>query len=442
MNYLATILFSALSIRWPLAGILSFMLAYTGLAGFFEELGILGIPVGAIRPDTVAMVVSIVVLLRRPAVVKIPDTVIALLWIITFTVPVGVFFMSTTMYEFLANSWRTFFWAPTFLALSRLDEREWGLLKDIIIVLMAINGIISFYIVHTGDYGLYRRLGVFRGFQFDPFAALASSFGSVLEALRLVLPGTFAFGTLALFLCADRILSLQHSALKRLVYFGLLICNLYVVFLALTRIAAIALLFGAAVTIFFTLSRSRTSQKAYLIGVSIGVLVALSTFIVYYTETAKTWENRISGEQDGYNSLYRRIDNNLIYWDILTNSYAFVGHPDFQTADAMVGGYNDVVAPMAMWWYYGLVASLCYCGVMIYFVMSSIKLLRSNIPAPRRFPVFITAGMFLAYLIEMLSGAEPQSFDFAFTFSFITSYTACMIFPQMPPTMNRRLISR
>lgn len=442
MNYAATLLFSVLSIRWPLAGIISFLLAYTGLAGFFEELGILGLPVGAVRPDTIATVVSIIVLLRRPPTIKIPVCVTTLMWAITCTVPVSILFLSTTGYEVFANSWRVFFWAPLFLALSRLSEREWSILQDSLIVLLAINGLLLFYIVQSGDYGLFRRLGIHRSSLFDYFNSPLAVSRNTLETLRMTLPGTFTFASIPVFLCFVRILTPQVSTARRVVYFVLMLSILYSLYLTLVRTYAVAIFVGTMVILLLGLLRSRAHQRTYAAAMILVVCLTLSLFVAQHPGAAQAWQDRASGSADGYDSVYTRLENNITYWKILMSSYAIIGHPGFEASDAAVGGYNDVVAPIAVWWYYGLVAAVCYCLVIIHFAKCGVRALRLSV-SKHSLQLFALAGMFVAYLIDNLSGPLPLTFDFAFAFSFVLSYCAHMILPKMPaplPKTRRSLL--
>lgn len=437
MNFVATLIFSTLSIRWPLVGIVSFLLAYTGMAGFFEELGILGVTVGGMRPDTVAAAVSILVLLRRPPTIKIPDTVTAMVWIITFTVPAGVFCVSTDMYGFVASSWRVFFWAPTFLALLRLTETEWEWLRNILVILLAINGLLTAYIVYTGDYELYRRLSLSRSFLFDEWH-VAVRMANITDTLRLNLQGTFTFASITVFLCLNRLFSPNVSTKQRTIFFALLVCILYAVYITLTRTSALALMVGATAMMFPIFLRTKMRQQAYLFALIIAVCLTVYIFMAQHSGAARAWYERFAGYEDEYSSVYTRWDNNVTYWNILIRSYAIIGHPGFVADDVAVGGYNDVVAPLAMWWYYGLVAAFCYTFVMIFFAWWWVKLLRSDIPPDQRIPAFALFGMFLTFQIETFGGAVPLNFDFAFCFSFILASCAGMIFPKLPLRTPRR----
>lgn len=435
MTYIATAIFSALSIRWPMAGIISFLLAYTGLAGFFEELGILGAAVGAVRPDTVATAVSIVVLLRRPAAIRIPPIVTALLWTITGTVPVAIFFLAKTDYEVFANLWRVFFWAPLFLALTRLSEKEWRLLLDAFIVLFAINGLLLFYIVQSGDYAMYRRLGIQRASVVDYFNSPLAVSRYTLETLRMTLPGTFTFASMPVFLCFIRLLSPQVSKAWRVLYLLLMICILYSVYLTLVRTIAIAVFVGTMVILLLGLALSRAHQKIYATAIILVVCLALSLLAAEHTGATRAWQDRASGSVD-IDSVYIRLDNNVKYWDILTQSYAIIGHPGFEAADAAVGGYNDVVAAIAIWWYYGLVAAVCYCCIIAYFAKCGVSAIKSAV-SREPLPLFALSGMFIAHIVDNLSGPLPITFDFAFAFSLVLAYSACMIFPKKPTTVSR-----
>jgi hypothetical protein len=436
MNYLATILFSALSVRWPVVGLISFLVAYTGMAGFFEELHILGQAVGAVRPDNIALVVSIVVLLRRPPVLRIPDNVALLMWIITAMVPVGVFFMSSTMYEFLANSWRVFCWAPLFFALSRLSEKEWHTLQDAIIVLLAINGLLTFYIIHTGNYDLYRRLGSIRLFSFDRQSGLAGLEFSAFESSRLMLPGTCDFGSITVFLCFIRILASRIPPVRRVFYLALQMCTVYAMYFTLVRTAVAAVFIGVTVMLSSVVLRTQARQKVYVFGSILAVLLGIVVIVGHYSPTGTHWNERISGSADSYYTGHMRIENNIMYLRILSDSYAIIGHPGFEKADYIVGGYNDVVTVVAMWWYYGLIAAICYSLIMIYFAWRLLKVLKSSTPHGI-ISFYAMVGMFSAYLIENLGGVQPQQFQFAFTFSFILSSCACLVFP----TVRRSIFS-
>lgn len=437
MNFLATIIFSGLSVRWPLVGIICFLLAYTGLAGFFEELGILGVAVGGIRPDTVAAVVSLVVLLRRQANVKIPDTLAVLMWIVTITVPVGVFFASSTMYQFLANSWRVFFWGPTFFALLRLTEKESKVLRNAMIVLLAINGLLTFYFVQTGDHEIYRRLSATRSLTFDSMNIAVHMGSHMIEILRIVLPGTFTFSTISVFLCLNAIFAPNATSKQKAIYAGLLTCILYAIFISLTRTALISLTIGASAMGVYIFLRTRLRQQVYLFIIVFAVFLSVLAFSSQHSGTARAWYDRISGLEDGFSTVQTRLDNNKMYLEILSNSYAIIGHPNFEADDIRVGGYNDVVAPLAMWWYYGLVSAFCYSLIILYFIGCWIKFLEKKVPADQGIQIYSLLGMFLTFQIDSLGGAVPISFEYAFTLSFVLASCAGVLFPKVPAGLPR-----
>lgn len=437
MNYLATIIFSGLSVRWPLVGLICFLLAYTGLAGFFEELGVLGVAVGGIRPDTVAAVVSLVVLLRRPATIKVPNTVAMLMWIVTLTVPVGVFFASSSVYQFLANSWRVFFWAPTFFALLRLTEKESEILRNAIIILLAINGLLTFYFVQTGDHEMYRRLSATRSLAFDTLNIAINMGSNLIEILRIVLPGTFMFGTMSVFLCLNAIFNPKASSRQKVIHVVLLTCILYALFISLTRTSLLSLTIGVSAMIIYIFMRTRLRQQIYIFILIFIVCLSILAFSTQHSGTAKAWYDRISGLEDGFSTVQTRLDNNEMYLEILSNSYAIIGHPNFEADDIRVGGYNDVVAPVAMWWYYGLVSAFCYSLVILYFIGCWIKFLEKKVAPDQGIQIYSLLGMFLTFQIESLGGAVPISFEYAFTLSFILASCASILFPKVPAGLPR-----
>jgi hypothetical protein len=442
MHYLATFIISALTIRWPLAGIVSFLLANTGMAGFFEQLGVLGGAVGSVRPDNLAIAVSIIVLLKRPPSLRVPETVTIAMWIVTCIVPVGAFFLSSTTYEFLASSWRALFWAPLFLALSRLSEKEWGLLWDLMIVLLAINGFLIFYIIHNVDYRLYLRLSTFRLSILVQDISTAT-FINRPDFTRLILPGTWTFGSLTILLCFYRMFSTIMSVKHCILYFLLHMCILYAIYFTQTRTNAIAISVSLIVMLFFVFLRIPFRHKLYTLGLIVAAYVAMFIVFSYYSGAFRTWQCRILGPTNEYNSLHFRLDSNLLYWNVLTHSYAIIGHPDFQEADNLVSGYNDVVAPLAMWWYYGLVSAICYSIILLYFAWHfARKVLSRAIPPKPCLSLIAMFGTFLAYLIESLSGAMPLLFDFPFTFSFVISSCAFTLFPRISsPNQHCRLLA-
>jgi hypothetical protein len=437
MNYLATVILSVLSIRWPVVGITSFLLAYTGMAGFFEELRILGTQVGAVRPDNIAVVVSILVLLRRQPAVRLPQNVKILMGLLTAIVPVGMFFASSNTYEFLSNCWRIFFWAPLFFAFLRLTEKEWQTLQNVFIALMAINALITFRIIRSNDHELYRRLGTIRLFSFDAVDTAAAMAFSPSEALRLVLPGTYDFGSITVFICLMRILSSQISRYWRLTYFALLMSDLLLLYFSVSRTSAAAVILGSIVLVLFLLPDTQIKQKAGAFATvalaSLGIVMILG----HYSAAGTLWSDRMTGSTDHYLTGHYRIEKNLQYFGILSQSNAIIGHPNFEQASIVAGRQEHVIAPLAMWWTHGLIAAICYCSLIIYFVWSMIRLNRTAISFQRRAALAAAAGMLMAYFVEHLSGAGPLGFIFPFNFSYVLASCAWIVFPRAQAAMPR-----
>lgn len=419
MQYIATIVISLLSISWPLLGVLSFLFAQTGMVGFLEELGILGPRIGGVRPDNIAIMVSIILLLRRPRSIRVPESITFAMWIITFTVPVGSFFMNSTTYDFLADSWRGVFWAPTFIALSRLSEKEWDILKDFIILLLVINSFLTFFIVYNGDYKLYIRLSQLRLLGLYPSLASTDP-ANTGHLLRPYLPGTFSFGCVAVFLCFQRIFSPKMSARRQAMYVVSQICILGAIYLTLTRTSAVALVCGLAVMISLVFLRTQSRQKAQMCGLILVACLAIVMLWMQHSGAAKAWEDRLSGRSDEYHSAFVRLENNILYWNILTHSFAIIGHPDFDDANVLVGGYKDVIAPLAIWWYYGLIAAICYVSIVIYVTRYlTIRCLATGIVSDQAMRLSSLAGMFVAYQTETLGGSVPTEPTFGFLLSFV-----------------------
>jgi len=414
-----TLVTSALAWRWPVVGLVCFLLAYTGLQAAFEQLRILGPATGPLRADNIALLVAILSLLRRPRMIPRDPYLEIPLWSITAIIPLALVFTSSTTYEFAANGWRIFLLMPLYLALLRLRFAELQAVRYTLVILMGITGLFTLYLYKTNNVDLYLRMSAFRQVaeQFEGLRNVA------IEQVRMTLPGAYSFYIIGLFLGIG--LLLQQKARWFRLKWGLVAVCLGGVFagvmVTLSRFLFVGIVVGYLACILMGIQQPALRRKWIMVTAATGVLLlVIATTTPFFSDMVSAWNDRFetATESDSWTT---RKQNNLRYLEILSQRAAFLGHPSFEEDNVIVNGYNDTTAPVGLWWYYGLIPSLCYVwlmGLIGYRLFA--KCLNSGAQHPTEaHNTIVIAGLFVCYQIGSFSGINPQAFDWAFAMTYL-----------------------
>jgi hypothetical protein len=412
---------SVLSWRWPVTGIICFLLAYTGGQAVFEQYGVLGPGAGPIRADTIAVAVAIMALLMRPKLYQPDRRIEVAMWVITIIIPIALWYIAPTPYEWAADTWRVLFWAPLFLGILRLREDEMSFLRKSFVGLVGLTGLLTIYIFVTNDLSLYGRLSSLR-FSNPSAQGLTAV---PIAILRIDLPGTYSFGAAALFVTLREFLvaGRRRRWLQRFFLGACLVGVVGAIFITMSRFAAVSVGLGLAAALALGSIRG-LSPRVMALGVgACGLVVAISAYVaIRFPEATAQWQERFGSARES-SSWTLRQENNETYVKMLTQRFAIIGHPGFERDNKIVGGYIDTIAPVALWWYYGVVAALVYVFIMLAIAgrLLGAVFARPHLPALPRATVAVWAGLFVCYNVNSLSGVYPQAFEWAFLVSYMTA---------------------
>jgi hypothetical protein len=441
---LVMVLTCVLAFFYPLSGLLVFLLAYTGFSNLFIDLGVFGRTVGTpLRADNLALVVAILVLLRRPRRFAVDRAVEVPLWIITALLPLVMWFLHTSVYSWMAGLWRIWLWAPLFSALLRLNPREMNILRWGFMVILGLAGWVTIYAFVRGDISLYSKLSAYR--VTDPYGFRA--YQLPIESLRMTLPGVYSLGHVGFFVAVH--LLVQSYKQKRLIAVLIRLMALLgvlgilgSVFFTLSRFSTIAIGSGAALAVMVLLGGGSWRRRSVLIAVLLG-LIGLGMMIpTIFPAVWSLWEFRFAHFQDA--SLATRLANNGRYWGILTSQFSLLGNPSYNDWSRLIGGYHDVVAPMAIWWEYGLIPAALYLWTMGFTGVRLLQSLRRKETRSRsQLPAVATClGLFVAYNILTGSGWVPHHFDRLFALSYVFAECARATGTLLPSESARQSSSR
>ena len=180
------------------------------------------------------------------------------------------------------------------------------------------------------------------------------------------LPGTYAFGAVSVFVAIREFLGKgqRWRWLRRLFLGKTLVSISAALFITLSRFAAVSVAVGLAVAMGLRALQQHSPRALLRLALVSGLGVTMAAlFAVRFPAATAEWNERFETAK-GSSSWITRQENNETYLKVLQR-LAIIGHPGFEQDDAAVGGYNDTIAPLALWWYYGLVAALAYCFVML-----------------------------------------------------------------------------
>lgn len=414
---LATIALSAAAWKRPIIGIGLFFFAFSGLQYYLQSFRIMGPEMGPLRADNIAPAIAILSLLQRKRKHNSNLPIEISMWSISVIVPIAVYMMSATTYVWAAGCWRAFYWGPLYSALIRLDDREARDLRMLFVGSVFITSIISIYLYLTGNVNLYAMLSYAEGEEEANVLALGYQRG--MEYVRMALPGIYAFGVSAVFVSLGFVVEffLKRKKIPAIIAVVVTATMVITISLTISRAVAIGLGVGAVFSALIATRISRIKELVVVTIVAVGA-IALGAQITRATGVATVFAERMYSDQ-GFGNIETRLQNNLQYLDILLGKVAIIGHPGFSDSHLAVGGYNDVIGPISMWWHYGLLAALFYIFVMLRIIAA---LLRANRPwgvdlVGDSTAVGITGAIFGLAAVSV-SGFPAISFDWIY----ITTY--------------------
>ena len=438
MLLLAASLFAGLlGFARPVWGLAIFLLSYSGAVGSFEQIGVMGLPLGPFRPGNMAYLAAVASLLFRkhdlaPSSRRL-DALYALLWAFTITIFISETVEIGSLYRSFKTATYCVLWAPLFVGLQRLNKSDQAKLRKIIILISTLTAFLTVLIVLSGSSHLYRILSIDR-FR-DPRAPAA-----FVEA-RVTLPGLWSVTPLGLWFCLQELLVGQrHRRAASVLYCAAAAMMLSAMALNLSRGWVVTLSVGLVTVLFLSaLLLPRKQRIRLVVGFTVVVLAAFASWMLVEHSVGtlgQLWMARFANlRQDA--SLLSKWDSSRNVWYLLQREDLLLGQVPSKTY-RNVGG--DPYTLLKLWWDWGIFVALFF-GLLMLVVF--VRLARVLVSAKRHSQETVVAAIWLmAYYLQIqgafLGGLYLGFPDSAFVMTFFLAQVAWLTGSQDRPVESSR----
>jgi hypothetical protein len=362
---------------WPLAGFAIFFLFDSGAGGLLEKIGFLDPSLGPLQAGAVGYASAIISLFLRKSLDQVKPqqwtSITILMWVLTI---IMITSRSVELGQFSTRLvWEVFYcllWAPLFISIHKLDDKERSYLKKIVIIMSGLTAFITVLIVATDSHYLY-----------DIFVIRSEvlEYKQRLQSARIIVHGLWTFMPLGFWFCM-RELTLEHNMPKNEMYlnYSIIIFIISAIMTNLTRFLLISLVTGAIYLFITGLIFLQKEKKIKMVKVTgLLLLILLGSFIIF-PEIYVGWMGRYYEAEMG-GSIESRIIRNEYMYERLSSELHIFGAKDYWTYEVLssliVGDPHTI---LTIWGSYGTLASISFCLLLI---VAFVKLMRIFIKRKR-----------------------------------------------------------